>query len=378
LSIDSPVATVSPDTTQTSALISSISLDRPAFLRKHLPDCAQAWPCTDYFIGPENAGLVFLFRETTISSLGSFSPVVIYGEKDLGTTDLAITLAVRWSKLVRQKPIYLTTGANFCRDYANALEIGDIATFRNRLAACKMLIIESLEPVIDKPSVQQELTAAIDTLAALGRPLLFTSCSLPASLAGISPRLASRLSAGFSYGLSNPGSEARAALLAALAAVHDGGLPLPELTALADELSCDQPLSPSTLIRLVKMAHQSRMDNGQVPISTLRALIKQLQRDEAPDIHVIAKTVSRKMRVKLSDVRGNSRISRIVRARGLAIFLTRQLSDLSLHQIGLYFGGRDHSTVLHACRKTFDTMSDDPELANLCRDIQSELFESSG
>jgi chromosomal replication initiator protein len=374
LSIDSSVDAVLPVTPSPSALFPPISLDRPAFLRKHLPDSLEGWPCKEYYVGPENAGLDYLFQTSTIANLASISPVLVYGERDLGRTDLAITLAVRWSKLVNQKPLHLTTGLDFCRDYANALEIGDIQSFRNRLANCKMLIIDDFDPLADKPAAQQELACILDGLSAVGVPVLVTSSALPTSLGGVTPRLSSRLASGFSIHLVNPDRDARAALIGGLVTLLDPELPLPVLIAIADELSTDQPLSPSTIIRLVKLAHQNRLENGRLDLPVLRSLLKQYQLDEAPSIHLITKAVSRKMRVKLADVRGTCRLSKIVRARGLAILLSRQWTTLSLHQIGQYFGGRDHSTILHACRKTSRLLSEDSELGKICQDIQNELL----
>lgn len=356
------------------ALFPPISLDRPAFLRKHLPESSEGWPCKEYYVGPENAGLDYLFHPTTIANLASISPLLIYGERDLGKTDLAITLAVRWSKKVCLKPLHLTTGLEFCREYAHALEIDDLQSFRNRLANCKMLIVDDLDPLADKPAAQHELAATIDVLSALGCPVLVTSTNLPASLSGISPRLSSRLSSGYSIHLVNPERDARAAIIGSLVSAFDPELPLPELIDIADELSTDQPLSPTSLIHLVKLAHHHRREYGSLNATFLRSLLRQHQLDEAPSIHLIAKTVSRKMRVKLADVRGTCRVSKINRARGLAILLTRQLTTLSLHQIGQYFSGRDHSTILHACRKTSRLLSDDAELANLRSDIQNELL----
>ena len=88
----------------------------------------------------------------------------------------------------------------------------------------------------------------------------------------------------------------------------------------------------------------------------------------------IAKVVARKMGVKISDMRGSTRQANIVRARGLAILLARRLTSESLLQIGSFFGGRDHSTVLHACRKTDRLLSSDSELSRVLADVQSDLL----
>lgn len=325
-------------------------------------------------MGPENSGLSYLFDQSTISRLQELSPVLICGERGLGRTDLAITLALRWSRLLDLKPMCFATGHDFFREYASAIEIGDLASFRNRYRSCKMLVIDHLDPLAEKPPAQEELAATIDALMALSRPVIVTASGLPTSLTGLSSRLASRLAAGFSVTLAYPGRQARACLLDSLIQLDRCDLPVSELVAIADDFSSDQPLSPATLVTLVKLANQNRLANGHLDNSVLRSLLRQHLLDDAPSVSAIAKLVSRKMRVKVADVRGNRRLARIVRARGLAILLSRKWTTHSLQQLGHYFGGRDHSTILHACRKTARLLTEDPELANLCRDIEVELL----
>jgi chromosomal replication initiator protein len=103
-------------------------------------------------------------------------------------------------------------------------------------------------------------------------------------------------------------------------------------------------------------------------------LARQHFANEAPSIPHIAKLVARKLRIKLTDLRGSTREASVVRARGLAMMLSREFTPASLQQVGQFFGGRDHSTVLHACRKTSAVLESDTELANLCRELRSELL----
>lgn len=90
-------------------------------------------------------------------------------------------------------------------------------------------------------------------------------------------------------------------------------------------------------------------------------------------IHEIATAVARRFKLKTADLKGATRRQQVVRARALAMLLGRQLTNLSLQQIGAYFGGRDHTTVLHACRKTEELFSESPELARIADEVIESL-----
>ncbi len=354
--------------------LTRLNLERSVSLRKHLPDCSDGWLVDSYVVGPENQSLRYLFEHDTIKSLGSISPVLFYGEKSLGKTALAFTLAVRWSRISGERPSCFVTGRDFCLDFAAAVEIDDIRSFRQKFRSCKMLVIDELDPIAEKPSAQQELCETIDALASQGRPIIVTSSWLPSTHSGIKPQLASRLMAGFSIQLARPGRETHAALIDDLIAKIDSKLARNDILYVANDLASDHPLSPSALANLVKLAHQNRNADGSVDRFTLRTIVKQHLHDETPDVATIAKSVCRRLRVRLADVRSGSRLANIARARGLAIVLARKFTTLSLQHIGNYFGGRDHTTILHAVRKTTQSLANDPELAGIHREIEADLL----
>ena len=361
----------------------SIALERPASVRRHLPTLSDGWLVERYFVGPENEKLRYLFDDKTVQNLGTVSPVVICGEKSLGKTALAITLAVRWSRLIQLRPICFTTGDAFVADYAAAVEIDDIDSFRARHRECKMLVIDDLEPLLRKSAAQEELSNTLDFLGSLERPIIVTMTQLPATAKGFKPTLASRLSVGFSIPLNRPSKHTRNALIDSLISKIDKTLPSQQLHSIAENLSgnavtnptgTSTALGPTEIRDLVTMAHQNKLATGRLDSNIVTQLMRQHLKGDQPNLLQIAKTVARRMRVKLLDMRGSSREANIVRARGLAIYLARKLTPLSLQLIGEFFDGRDHSTVLHAWRKTMALLESDTELANLCREVESDLL----
>ncbi len=354
--------------------LTKIALERPSSVHKLLPNLADGWLLDTYFVGPENELLRYLFDDERVKTLGAIAPVILYGEKSLGKTALTVTLAVRWSRITDERPLVITTGQTFCQDFANAVEIDDIEAFRKRHRECKMLVVDDLEAFNGKIAAQEEFAATIDALVEAGRPLLVTNCQLPSSSKSIKPNLASRLSAGFSLLLNRPSKATRNALIEALVAKFDPHLSVEHLIAVAGDLD-SAALSPVEIRDLVKVAQQNRSSKGELDPSIVAALMRQQISGVAPDIGAITKSVCRRMQVKLTDVRGSSREAPIMRARSLAIYLSRKLTTLSLLQIGEYFSGRDHSTILHSIRKIKALVDIDSELANLCRDVEAELFQ---
>lgn len=353
--------------------VTKIALERPSSVHKLLPNLADGWLLDSYFVGTENQQLRFLFDADQIKALDSLSPVVLYGEKSLGKTALIVTLAVQWSKLTEQRPLVITTGQTFCRDFAEAIEADDVEAFRKKHRTCKMLVLDDLEPLDQKPAAQEELAATLDALHQAGRPVLIANQVLPAAAKYLKSNLAGRLSAGYSMQLSRPSKETRDALIEAIVAKIDPQLSVDQISSIAGSLS-NTALSPDEIRDLVKVAHQNRVAKGELDPSIVAALMRQQIVGEAPEISTIVKIVCRRLHVKLADVRGTSREASIMRARSVSIYLARKLTKLSLLQIGEYFSGRDHSTVLHSIHKIEGLINNDSELANLCREVEAELL----
>ncbi|MCA9132814.1 MAG: AAA family ATPase [Planctomycetales bacterium] len=355
-------------------LVSKILLERPASVRRHLPMASgQGWLLPDYLVGPENEVLRYLFDDRHIENLKQLSPVVFYGEAGVGKTALAITLAVRWARLSGLRPLCFATGQTFSADYSAAVEIDDVDSFRHKHRSCELLVIDDLQQIGRATAAQQELAGTLDALAQAERPVVVCSRRLPSSIRGLSPALASRLTSGFSIPLLRPARETITELIPALARQLDPQLPIEELAHACAHFDA-KSLTVSDLHKIVALAAQYRRDSGFVDLPVLTQLAGGLFAGESPTLASISKVVARKMHVRLVEMRGATRQASIVRARGLAIFLTRKLTPTSLQQIGQFFGGRDHSTIIHACRKTEKLLDNDAELANLLLEVQAELL----
>ncbi len=353
--------------------ITIIPLQRPASLRKLLPKTADKISLLpNYHVGPENASIEFLFREATLERLHELSPVVLYGEQDVGKSNLAITLASRWSRLHSARPICLTTGEQFSSQFTSALEIDDVDTFRRKHRGCKLLLIDELESLASAKATQTELAATLDALAESMKPVIITSKQLPASISGLKPRLVSRLSGGTSLAVSRPSMETAISMASALRKEIAPNVSDDDIRSLIASFP-EAELTAAFVRVVVTSAAASVSSNGELDLKRAAVLAKSNVQAPAVGIKDIAKLVSRRMNIRLTDLRSSTRQARVVRARGVVTLLVRDTTNLSLQEIGEYLGGRDHSTVLHSYNKTVKLLSTDPEISALHTQLLSEL-----
>ncbi|MCC6507652.1 MAG: AAA family ATPase [Pirellulaceae bacterium] len=352
--------------------INSIALEQPPSLRR--PEAAHAdvnWTLPTYVVGSENAQLNFLFAKRQIAKLAALSPIVLFGPSACGKTALAITLATLWSRQTDQRPLLFTTGQTYSDDYLEALEADDVEHFRRRHRRCRLLVIDNLDTLATKPASQDELAANLDAMQDNDRPVVLTASRLPAAIRGIKPHLASRLTAGYTLELALPNAATRAKIVAVLSATIDPLLPIDDLVALLAKLN--QPFTAQHLQSIVMLASQQRRLYGSLDLGQLRAHALSAFNRQPLDINTIAKAVAKRFRMKLPELRSATRLARVVRARGLVILLSRKLTSASLQSIGEYFGGRDHSTILHAFRKLEESLPGDPELSQALLELEHEL-----
>lgn len=355
-----------------SDTIKLIPLEQPASVRR-LQSAAdeRGWILPNFCVGKENRALEFLFDPRQLEKLGSLSPVLLFGNKAVGKTCIAVTLAVQWARSTNARPLHFTTGEGFCRDFEAAIEIDDIDHFRSKHRKCKLLVIDDLEFVFSKTAAQEELMATLDVLEAEQRPVIVSLSRLPAPDSGVLPALASRLVGGYSLELCSPSPATADEILRSLVKRIDPELPVADLIKFCRLQAA--PMSAVNLFSFVTLASQHRKLAGTVDQNVLGNIASQVSSGTVPSISLIAKAVARRLGIKLTDLRGSTRQSKVVRARALAILLSRRMTTLSLQNIGEYFGGRDHSTVLHSCRKIDKLLESDAELAAAKNDVEIEL-----
>lgn len=365
----------------------------------------------DFFAGPENRFPVFICRQQElIAERGN--PLLLIGPSGSGKTVLALTLAAHELNLPRAasteaageaaasghstrptrssgEPATASTNGlengervlyfpavDFARGYAEAVQADDIDHFRQRIMGTDCLLIDDVHTIADKLAAQEELAARIEQRVQEQRATILTCRRLPTELRGIRPFLASRMLPGLTVPIELPGPEARRAIIRRLAdnaefEIADETIDL-LCRGLPEEIPARRLNAALNHLRLWKK-------NGGNPDDprAVQAAVDAIGATGEPTVAQIAKAVARRFKLKTSDLKSSTRRQQVVRARSLAMFLARQLTDASLQSIGSYFGGRDHTTVMHACRKTEKLLSSNSDLSQTADEVTQQLNKSA-
>ncbi|MEL6895916.1 MAG: helix-turn-helix domain-containing protein [Planctomycetota bacterium] len=331
--------------------------------------------------GDENRFAAFV-ATGHLSVVQSGNPLLIVGPSGSGKTAIALHLAARQNDLVdadegiqtMDRPPLKTlviSSVDFARCYANAVDNDAINDFRDATSRCDVLVIEDIDKVPDKAAAQNEMSLLIDSRSKLDRPTILTCRRLPSQLRSIRPMLASRMLPGLTLALSPPSPSSRIELLKRL--VDQTGVRLSDagMDLLAGGLP--QDVTARGLHAALQAAVLHSQAHGCDVEDSLSAVIEGAAKPSDLTTAKIAKSVARRFKLKTSDLKSDTRKAAVVKARSLAMYLARQFTESSLQQIGEYFGGRDHTTVLHACRKTKSLLESNSELSIAADELTQQL-----
>ncbi len=360
--------------------VESFPLERPS-MRTRRRDALVPEPALPYFIAGEENRLVSFVCRSDPNFLRGTNPILLVGPSGAGKTVLALHLAAKLS-LVSEEERYSTdsestwlgywVASEFARRYAECVDADDLEPFRRQIDEASVLVVDDLHSMSDKSAAQEELAARISARLDLGRPTVLTCRRLPSDVRGMRPSLVSRSLPGLTIPVRLPSPSTRRLILRELAMaltldVEDDLLDLLSL-GFSEEISVRQMLASIKQLTL-----WCRMNDSPVTTKAIQSVLDQLSEDRSVSITEITQRVARHFRLRSSDLRSDSRRQNVVRARSLAMMLARKITTLSLNQIGAEFGGRDHTTVLHAIRKTESLLETDPDLRRAAQDVSEKL-----
>lgn len=322
-----------------------------------------------FVAGPENR-LAEAALWGLLAGEEDYNPIVLHGHSGVGKSQLARDAYNAWKALHPDRPAALVAGIEFARQLTDAIETQSVEDFRDHYRGLAMLVVDDLHLLSGKTAAQEELMHTVDAVARSSGAVLITCRWPPDQLGGFLSGLVSRLSAGLTVPLVPPGPEARRALLGRYVAAL--GFPWSEA---ALEL-VDQRFR-GTAAQLEGLVKQVALTAGQpaarIGPELVASVLDHRPGAGQPELRVIAMAAAKGFSVRLGDLRSGSRRRAVVLARAMAMYLARNLSERTFEEIGRYFGGRDRTTVSHACQRMEALLAQDPSLRQLYTQLEQQL-----
>jgi chromosomal replication initiator protein len=327
-----------------------------------------AFPLREFISGSENA-LARVADEALLRDDPQLNPLVVYGDSGTGKSHLCLGLVARWKHEHPRAKTLVTPASDFARAYSSAIDADALEDFRRMYRRLDLALLENLQELAGKDAAQHELLVLLDDWLRRSRRVLVTSAKLPAETVGLAPALVSRLMSGLLVPLTRPTVEPRKVILRQLAAAHRLHLDDDALALLAEQLDTAVPALHSAVLTLKQRANGKQA----VDLEDATAFLANGEANPELTLRSITTRVARYYKLRSADLKGPTRRRAVVQARGVAMYLARQLTDKSLDEVGRHFGGRDHTTVLHACRKTGSLLAADAATRKAIDELTAQL-----
>lgn len=302
-----------------------------------------------------------------------FSPLYLRSGTGQGKTHLLHAIGQAYEAAVPGARALLLSAERFMREFVATIRGGDSAAFKDRLRSVDLLLIDDLQFVIGKGSTQQELLHTLDDLMAAGKRIVVAADRAPHALDGIDPRLLSRLSGGLDADIEAPEAGLREAVLRQRIADMPG-IVVPEdvIVYLAAHVTRNIRELEGALNRLVAYA---ALTGETITLALAATRLADAVKSSARRVTIdeIQRAVCAHYRLEKSDMASKRRLRAIARPRQIAMFLAKELTPRSYPEIGRRFGGRDHSTVIHAVRTIEQLRATDSEMDAAIASIRHSL-----
>lgn len=324
------------------------------------------------FIGDESNSVLRCLADPTAFQ-PAFCPLVLYGGSGNGKTSIAMAFANRLAGDMGSQPTFVRA-ADIVRRHRDAIQTDSMAEFRNRLLSAQVLVIDDLQFLKNKRAVQKELTKLLDGLILRKKPVIATIDVLPNTNDLLIPQLASRLSTGLVLPVNRPGSAARHSIVQQLAERFHLQLEDSAIEFVVEHCDFSVPRFTQLFAQLKNTLTQSDSDKP-LKESQIKLALFGTRSHFDRDIQVITNLVSQHFELTVDALRSKSRKQTTVLARNICIYLCRDLLQLGFANIGRCFGGRDHSTIIHAYNNVVKSISKDPTLATTVTELRRKLTD---
>ena len=303
----------------------------------------------------------------------AYNPLFIYGETGLGKTHLMHAIG---HVILRNNPdarvAYLST-EKFTNDFIQALQENGMVKFRQKYRHADVMLLDDVQFLAGKERIQEEFVHTFNELFEAGKQIVLSSDRRASEIQKLEARLVSRFEWGLPADIQAPDLETRIAILRTKAATLKCGLPEPIITFIAQNITKNIRRLEGAMI---KVASYSALSNKPLDLATTERLLHDMLVEQAQSIltiETIQKRVADHFQIRHSDMTSKRRPNNIAIPRQAAMYLARTLTKHSLQEIGDAFGGRDHGTVIHACKAVENMMEQDASMRGSVEFLKTQL-----
>jgi chromosomal replication initiator protein len=304
----------------------------------------------------------------------SYNPLFLYGGVGLGKTHLLHAIGQHVVANKKGARVAFVSSEKFTNEYIDGIQNNQLVRFRKKYRQTDVLLIDDIQFLAGKERIQEEFFHTFNALHE-GHKQIVLTCDRPANeIQNLEHRLVSRFEWGLVTDLQPPDVEMRLAILQKKAQLMGVTLPEEVMEFLANRIRANIRRLEGALIRVASYA---TLTGKELSLEIVENLLREVLHEEgrfAINIEAIQKRVAEHFDIRLADMTSKRRPENIAFPRQVAMFLARQMTDTSLCAIGEAFGGRDHGTVLHACRLVKDRMEVDPNVRQVVSYLEKQLM----
>ncbi|WP_062805931.1 chromosomal replication initiator protein DnaA [Enterococcus pernyi] len=303
-----------------------------------------------------------------------YNPLFFYGGVGLGKTHLMHAIGHQMLLSQPNAKVKYVSSETFANDFINSIQNKTAEEFRQEYRNVDLLLVDDIQFFAEKEATQEEFFHTFNTLYNEGKQIVLTSDRLPNEIPKLQERLVSRFAWGLSVDITPPDLETRTAILRKKAAAERLEIPDDTLSYIAGQIDSNIRELEGALVRVQAFA---TMNSEDISTSLAADALKTLKSGKGhPQLSIlqIQEEVAKYYHIQLKDLKGKKRVKSIVVPRQIAMYLARELTDSSLPKIGAEFGGKDHTTVIHAHEKIQQLIDSSVSMQNEVSEIKNFLL----
>ncbi|SCY62964.1 chromosomal replication initiator protein DnaA [Alkaliphilus peptidifermentans] len=302
----------------------------------------------------------------------AYNPLFIYGGVGLGKTHLMHAIGHYILENNPKSKVAYVSSETFTNELINSIRDDRNVEFRNRYRNVDVLLVDDIQFIAGKERTQEEFFHTFNALHESNKQIIISSDRPPKEIPTLEDRLRSRFEWGLITDIQPPDFETRIAILRKKAQMEDIEVPNDVTIYIAKKIQANIRELEGALIRIVAY---SSLTNSEISVDLASEALKEIFSSKPKQLNIatIKDVISKKFNIKLEDIDSKKRTRAIAYPRQIAMYITRELTDLSLPKIGEEFGGRDHTTVMHAHDKVLNDIKTDQNFKERIEDIIKEL-----